>query len=341
MSEMGVSLNFSRLEHKVPSYRPEINSPYTAPMLLRNGHIHTIYPTLFRKVENVDYVREHIVTPDQDYLALDWVRAGSKTVAIITHGLEGDSQRHYVKGMVRALNLAGIDALAWNFRWSSGEPNRQLRFTHNGAIDDLQTVIHHASLRYQRIILIGFSMGGNLSLLYLGKRANSISDSVKGCISFSVPCDLADASLALAKLENILYMKRFLKLLHQKVKTIKMHFPTEIDDHDFCRLKNFKDFDDKYTAPMHGFASAEDYWTQCSSRPWLKHIKVTAVIINSIDDPFLQGGCYPVEECTINPMVTLEITRYGGHVGFVQHGASGCYWSEVRAVNFIKELNGF
>ena len=184
---------------KVFDGRLQINSAYKAPLLLRNAHIHTIYPTLFRKIKKVDYVREHIMTGDQDYLALDWSRIGSKTVAIISHGLEGDTNRAYVTGMVRALNLEGIDALAWNFRWCGGEPSRQLRFTHNGAIDDLHTVVHHASLKYQRIVLIGFSMGGNLSLLYLGKRSDSIPNAVRGCVSFSVPCDLADASLALSK----------------------------------------------------------------------------------------------------------------------------------------------
>ena len=121
---------------------------------------------------------------------------------------------------------------------------------------------------------------------------------------------------------------------------IKVRFPKEVDDVDFHQLKSFKDFDEKYTAPMHGFASAEDYWTQCSSRPWLKYIKVPAVIISSLDDPFLEGGCYPVEECNLNPRVILEITRHGGHVGFVKRGVSGRYWSEERAVGLVRDFEG-
>ncbi len=193
-----------------------INSNYKAPLFYRNRHVHTIIPTLLRKVEDVSYQRERIDTPDDDFLDLDWSKVGSNSLAIISHGLEGHSDRAYVKGMVRAMNDEGIDALAWNYRGCGGESNRQLRLYHNGAIDDLHTVVNHAAPAYQRIFLIGFSMGGNISLLYLGKREFSIPEPVKGCVTFSVPCDLTDASLALKRRENRIYMKRFLRLLREK-----------------------------------------------------------------------------------------------------------------------------
>jgi predicted alpha/beta-fold hydrolase len=317
---------------------PMINSDYNASWPLRNGHVQSIYPTLFRKVASIVYQRERIDTPDRDFLDLDWSVIGGDGLAIISHGLEGHSRRAYVKGMVRAMNQEGIDALAWNYRGCSGEPNRLLRLYHNGAIDDLHTVITHAASSYSKIFLIGFSMGGNMTLLYLGKQARAVPESVKGSITFSVPCDLKDASLALERKENALYMKRFLRLLHEKIKVKKICFPQDIDDHNYRQLKTFRDFDGKYTAPMHGFASSEDYWKKCSCRPWLGRIKVPALIVNSMDDPFLEGGCYPVAECANNPNIILEITRYGGHVGFVAHNRKGCYWSEERAVKFIKSV---
>ncbi len=315
-----------------------INSDYKAPFFFRNGHIHSIYPTLFRNVGNVVYQRQRINTPDDDFLDLDWSASGSDTLAIISHGLEGDSHRAYVKGMVRAMNQEGIDALAWNFRGCSGEPNRQLRLYHNGAIDDLHTVVSHAAQTYRNIFLVGFSMGGNMSLLYLGKQVQMVPAAVKGCVAFSVPCDLTDASVALERKGNIIYMKRFLKLLHEKIKMKQADFPLDVDDHNYHQLKTFKDFDGRYTAPLHGFASAEDYWQKCSCRPWLKQIKVPSLIVNSQDDPFLAGGCYPMEECTENPNTTLEITRHGGHVGFLAQISSDRYWSEEKALKFIRSF---
>ena len=145
---------------------------YKPPFILRNGHVQTLYPSLFRKVGGVKYQRRRIDTPDGDFLDLDWSRVGSRRLAVISHGLEGNADRHYVRGMVKALNGEHIDALAWNYRGCSGEPNRLLRMYHNGVIDDLDWVVAHAvqTGRYDAIYLLGFSLGGNLSLLYLGNR---------------------------------------------------------------------------------------------------------------------------------------------------------------------------
>lgn len=315
-----------------------INSDYKPPLLYRNGHLHTILPTLFRKVDGVVYLRKRIVTPDDDFLDLDWSKVGSRSLAIISHGLEGHTERAYVKGMVSTLNTAGIDALAWNFRGCSGEPNRRFRLYHNGATDDLATVIRYAAGAYKQIFLVGFSMGGNLSLLYLGKQEFPIPDVIKGCVVFSVPCDLTDASVALARRGNSIYMKRFLKLLHEKVKMKQAQFPDRINDLNYDQLRTFKDFDDRYTAPLHGFDSAEDYWQKCSSAPWLENINMPTLIVSASDDPFLQGGCYPVEQCRNHPFLSLEVTRYGGHVGFIGKRRNGFYWSERRAVSFFSSI---
>lgn len=315
---------------------------YKAPVLLRNGHIQTIYGTLWRKVAGVHYHRERINTPDGDFLDLDWSCVGSRHLAIISHGLEGNSNRAYVKGMVRAFNEENIDALAWNFRGCSGEPNRLLRMYHNGAIDDLHTVVCHAIDKdiYTNIFLIGFSMGGNLTLLYLGKQAQDVPGLIKGAVTFSVPCDLTHASYELEKKANIFYMKRFLVMLHEKILAKQPKFPEELDDTDYHKIKTFKEFDDRYTAPIHGFINAQDYWERCSCGPWLSNIEVPSLIVNAKDDPFLAGRCYPVDECGRTANVTLEITQYGGHVGFITINKAKRYWSEARALGFILSLPG-
>ena len=304
----------------------------------RNGHIQTIIPSIFRKVSCVNYKRERIQTSDDDFLDLDWSCRGEKILAVISHGLEGNSQRAYVKGMVKALNEAHIDCLAWNYRTCSGETNRQLRMYHNGCTDDLDLVVKHTIAKgYENIVLIGFSMGGNLSLLYLGQQSEQLPPQLKGAVAFSVPVDLENSAKQLSRVSNTLYLKRFLRMLHRKIKEKMVLFPDRIDDRGYNRIKDFKGFDDRYTAPIHGFKSAEDYWNKCSCGPFLKYVRVPTLIVNAEDDPFLGTSCYPYRERK-NHNINLEVPKYGGHVGFMNRRIGGKYWSESRTVNFIQKL---
>jgi predicted alpha/beta-fold hydrolase len=311
-------------------------SAYQAPPLMSGGHIQTIYPSLFRKIDSRFYQRERIKTPDNDFLDLDWVKNGHRRLAVISHGLEGSSARSYAAGMARAMAGARWDVLAWNFRSCSGEINRQPRFYHSGATDDLSTVINYALEKgYGEIALIGFSMGGNITLVYLGERGASLHPAIKKAAVFSVPCNLADSSAQLAKPQNRIYMKRFLKMLHKKIIRKKALFPEIIDDKDFESIKDFKDYDNRYTAPLHGFKNAEDYWEKCSSAQFIEKITIPALIVNAENDPFLSGGCYPREEAKKSEKVFLEIPSSGGHVGFISFNKTGNYWSEIRALQFL------
>ncbi|MEE8597672.1 MAG: alpha/beta fold hydrolase, partial [bacterium] len=263
---------------------PLINkSNYRAPLFLQNGHIQSIYPTLFRKFDTGFYERERIFTPDDDFLDLDWSKTGSKKLAIISHGLEGSSHRNYVVGMVKMLNRNGWDALAWNYRSCSGEINRRLRFYNSGTIDDLEVVIQHAvkAESYKEIVLIGFSMGGNLSLLYLGNKGSRVDSKIGKAVVFSVPCDLKASTQELAKFQNKIYMRKFLKTLHQKIRAKMELMPGQINDDDYHLIKNFKDYDNRYTAPLHGFKNAEDYWNKCSSNQFISEIKIPTLIVNA------------------------------------------------------------
>jgi len=305
---------------------------------LQNGHIQSIYPTLFRRFDTGFYERERIFTPDDDFLDIDWSRTGSKKLAIISHGLEGNSHRNYVVGMVKMLNRNGWDALAWNYRSCSGEMNRRLRFYNSGTIDDLEVVIEHAAKieSYKEIVLIGFSMGGNLSLLYLGNKGSRIDSKIVRSVVFSVPCDLKASTRELAKFKNRIYMGRFLKTLHQKIRTKMKLMPGQINDDNYHLIKNFKDYDDRYTAPLHGFNNAEDYWSKCSSNRFIPEIKIPTLIVNACNDPFIADGCYPVNETSDSKCVYLETPRSGGHVGFMQFKRDKSYWSEERTIEFLK-----
>ena len=314
-------------------------STYSPPLYLRSGHLQTVCPTLFRRVAAPPYRRERIFTEDEDFLDLDWAVTGGATLAILSHGLEGNSTRAYITGMARALNSAGIDALAWNYRGCSGEVNRQPVLYHNGATRDLATVLRHAvsTGHYERIFLVGFSMGGNLTLLYAGQAGREMPVQVKGAVVFSVPCELSHSSEALSSPACTIYMKRFLRHLHAKVRAKMAQYPDLLDDHGYHRIKNFKQFDDRYTAPLHHFTSAEDYWDRCSCNRHLTNIAIPALIVNALDDPVLIKDCYPYALVRESPCLTMETPRYGGHVGFMLPGET--YWSEQRAVRFVREMS--
>ncbi len=315
------------------------DSTYISPRFLSNGHLQTVLPGLFRRVKAVSYIRERIITPDDDFLDLDWLKKGSPRLAILAHGLEGDSKRHYMLGMVNALAARGWDSVAWNARGCSGEPNRVLRFTHSGATEDLQAVISHviATCAYHDIALIGFSLGGNLTLKYLGERGSALDRRIKAAAVFSVPCDLESSSIQLAKRANRIYMLRFMANLRQKVRALAKSMPGKIDDSGFEQLRSFKHFDDRYTAPIHGFSDAEDYWRKSSCKPFLTSISIPTLLINARNDPFLGEDCYPFEEAKQNLRLHLETPLGGGHVGFIGFNEQREYWSETRAVNFLSK----
>jgi len=316
-----------------------LNQPvYSPPPLFSNGHIKTRFPPLFRSIRHLSYKRERIQTPDNDFLDLDWSVKGHKKIVVISHGLEGNTHRAYVKGMVKTLNANGWDTLAWNYRSCSGVPNRKLQSYHNGVTDDLGTVIAHAKGHgYKQMALIGFSLGGNLSLLYLGREIHD--PLIQKAIVFSVPCDLTASAKTLALPSNRIYMKRFLVLLHQKIKAKMKVLPGLIDDAGYEKIKNFKEFDDRYTAPIHGFKDALDYWKKCSSKPYIPDIKIPTLIINAKNDPFLPLECYPVKEAKINKYITLVTPESGGHVGFIKFNRQNVYWSETQAVRFLNQTD--
>jgi predicted alpha/beta-fold hydrolase len=317
---------------------PIISSDYHAPFYLFNGHLETIIPSMFRKVRGIHFERERLELPDEDFLDLDWIKTGSDKVAIISHGLEGSSERHYSKGMARYFSMHGWDALAWNCRSCSGELNRLPRFYHHGDALDLKTLVDHTiSKNYMTVVLIGFSMGGSMTLKYLGEYSSSLPEVVKAGVTFSVPCDLMSSVKELNKVSKSFYRNRFLKKLSKKIEAKSKVFPALISHQGFDKIKTFEDFDNRYTAPLHGFKDAHDFYTRASCKNYLSNIRVPALIVNAENDPFLTGPCYPKEIAMHHQYVHLEIPTKGGHVGFSLSN-SETNWMEVRALTFINEI---
>ena len=316
--------------------------PYTPARPLRSGHLQTILPSLFRRVEGVAYQRERLELADGDFLDLDWLRRPEREapVAAIAHGLEGSSERAYVRGMARALHAQGWTVVAWNLRGCSGEPNRLLRTYHSGVSDDLDAVVSHVLDRGARqLAVVGFSLGGNVTLKWLGEQGDRADPRLVAGVGISVPVDLAGSARVMERRSRRVYMLRFLRSLAGKVTDKAARFPGDVELADLGRMRTFAEFDGRYTAPLHGFASAEDYWARASALPLLPAIRVPTLLVNALDDPFLSPSCYPSGIADANPHLTLLTPRWGGHVGFMAPG--GTFWSEAVTAQFLDAALGY
>ncbi|WP_192085230.1 YheT family hydrolase [Algoriphagus sp. Y33] len=313
------------------------NITYTRPKWLFNGHLETIYPSLFRKVVAPNPVKERISTSDGDFLDLDWYRQNKSKLVIISHGLEGSSTRAYMLGMVNKFLKEGYDVLTWNFRSCSNEMNKQVIFYHSGATYDLDLVVKHSYGSYEEINLVGFSLGGNLTLKYLGEKGNSLPKIHKG-VAISVPLHLASSSKKISETSNTLYSQRFLRSLKKKVLDKSAVHPGQIPLEMMKNIKTLADFDDLFTGPLHGFADAEEYYEVNSSLYFLDQVKVPSLVLNALNDPFLSDKCFPKTLAKSLDMVYFEFPNHGGHVGFSPATHEKTYYSEQRAVEFISTV---
>lgn len=276
--------------------------------------------------------QERLELADEDFLDLGWRRGGNKRVVILSHGLEGNAEAKYIKRLSSALVAAGWDTLAWNFRGCGRESNRLARFYHSGETGDLGALVEHASKYYKTIALVGISLGGNVTLKYLGEAAPH--PSICAGVAISAPVDLAASARELdRRLLNRVYLRRFIKTLVAKVRAKAVRFPEQFDLKGLESVTTFQAFDDRFTAPLHGFRDADDYWEQSSSRQFLGRIATPALLLNARDDPFLPSVCFPEEEARSSTMFSLEAPAHGGHVGFWDRLGGG--WLERRVVEFL------
>jgi len=328
---------------------PLLSSSYDAPRLLTGGHAQTLFATMVRAVDFQYERRERIDTPDGDFLDLEWstlhdrVAAGGpsrlRRVAVLTHGLEGSSQRNYMRGMARALVRHGWDVIAWNLRGCSGDLNRTVPTYHSGKTEDLEAVVQHAlSHDYETVALVGFSLGGNMTLKYLGERGSAIDDRIKRAVAISTPVDLEAASQRISELSNWHYTQYFLRSLRETVQKKAEHHPDRVDPAILDDVRTLTDFDDAFTAPLNGFRDARDYYEQASSGPLLRDIAVPTLLLNAGNDPFLPTSCYPFQAARDHPNLYLEVPEHGGHVGFVTFEPDGAYHSEIRAAEFLSQM---
>jgi uncharacterized protein len=315
-------------------------STYKPNLLFRFNHLNTVAPTFFRKIKEVNYQRKRLTTPDKDFVDIDISSVGSKTALLLLHGLEGHSDRAYVRGPVREANRNGWDAVAMNFRGCSGEPNLAYKSYHMGLTEDVEVVVDYLikQLKYTQLFLMGFSLGGNVTLKYIGERGSSIRPEIKGAVAVSVPCDLMASSKKIDEPSNIMYMKRFVRSLKKKAaQKIDMHPNCGLKYEELEKVSNFYGFDNLYTAPSFGYKDAVDYWQKNASKQFMPNIQIPVLLINALDDPFLTPECYPYKEARENPNLFFETPKHGGHVGFATNRKfSEPFWHELRAFEFLK-----
>ena len=319
---------------------PLISSAYKyAPFYLRSGHWETIFPAIVRRVRDVNYQRERLELADGDFLDLDWIKSDHQKLAILVHGLEGSTDRHYMKGMASYLSKNNYDILAMNCRSCSGEMNRHLRLYNHGETADLAAVIEHVNLHYsyQKLYLVGFSMGGSIILNYLGQRGKMVPATLKAAATFSVPTDLHGSVRILDTPKLSFYRKRFHRMLMDKIKQKALQFPEQIDINGIEKFDKWSDFDDRYSAPINGYQDANDFYTQGSANNFIAGIAIPTLLVNALNDPILTPSCFPKTLAKNNPYFYLEITARGGHVGFSWSGKKYA-WSEWRTVDFFRGL---
>jgi len=312
------------------------------PPLLDGGHRQTLYASLLRRIDFAYDRRERIMTPDDDFLDLDWATAqGTDTqrVAILIHGLEGSAHRKYMRGMAQAFVRRGWDTCALNLRGCSGETNRRVATYHSGKTEDLALVVDHVLERgYTSVVLVGFSLGGNLTLKYLGDRGLQVDDRIQGAAALSAPVDLDASADQIDRWSNGHYTQYFLHSLRQKIRVKATQHPGRVSAEPLRDIRSLRGFDDAYTAPLHGFRNADDYYLQASSKPILPDVAVPTLLLNAANDPFLPDSCYPRSIAEEHDRLVLEVPESGGHVGFVSFNDAGEYWSERRTTSFLTSL---
>lgn len=305
-----------------------------------NGHLQTLAPGILRSVKDVDYQRERITTPDNDFLDLDWIRQNCRRLVVLTHGLEGDSNRQYIRGAAKLFSQNGWDVLAWNCRSCSGEMNRAFRMYHHGDIEDIGTVVAHAlrSGSYDTLALVGHSMGANITMKYLGSLGEKVPPQIRAAAVFSAPCDLESGAEILDRWENAFYRRRFMRALIKKIKVKSIQYPGRLDLSKLHLVRRWRDFDEYFSAPICGYRDAADFYKNASAKNFIGGIRVPTLLVNAQNDPILTPACMPVELGRSHPFFHFEMPEHGGHCGFQNKGKDDFTWSERRALEFVSSF---
>jgi len=309
---------------------------------LPGGHAQTLWPALLRRPPAVAVSRERLELADGDFLDLDWAADAGDTgpVVLLLHGLEGGLDSHYVPGLMAALRARGLRPVLMYHRGCSGEPNRSHRRYTGGDTGDLAAVVGHLRRAHPDAPLaaVGVSLGGNILLKWLGETG--AGNPLAAAVAVSPPFRLNRAADRLERGLSRLYQRYLLTALRRTLRAKYADCPgaCPVPLAELERLTTFRAFDDRFTAPIHGYAGAADYYARGSCRPFLANIAVPTAVIHALDDPFTTADAVP-QSHEVSRAVRLEVYRRGGHVGFVSGAVPGRprYWLERRIPAFLAE----
>jgi predicted alpha/beta-fold hydrolase len=324
-------------------------SPFRPAWWLPGPHLQTVGARLLRSRLRVPLRRERVELSDGDFLDLDFAyeplgKDDRRPVVLLLHGLEGSARSGYAMELYRVLRQRGAAAVGLNFRSCSGEPNRLPRMYHSGDTGDLHEVLSLLATRCggRPIGVVGVSIGGNVLLKYLGEAGEEAGRYLRGAVAVSVPFDLAAGAEHLRRPAGRPYANHLLRSLRRKIVNRRDRLPSGVDVARALAARDFREFDDAATAPLHGFTGAEDYYRRSSSGPLLGAIRVPTCILHSLDDPFVPSACVPLAAVAANPALTAAFLLRGGHVGFVagSRPLRPVYWAEREAGVFLAGVLG-
>lgn len=304
---------------------------YDAPLWLPGGNLQTIWPALWsRRVvgKAPEYTRQRLSTPDGDFVDVDWLlkdatMPAKETLLVLFHGLEGSSRSHYAEAFADYARINGMDYAVPHFRGCSGELNLGPRAYHSGDFEEvgwfLQTLKwQHAARGGKQLLAVGVSLGGNALLRWAEEMGNSAAAVAKAVAAVSSPIDLEAGGHAIGRgFNRLVYTRMFLKSMKPKAMLKLAQHPGLFDGNSLMAAKNLYEFDNVFTAPLHGFKSTDDYWRRASAKSRLETIKIPALVVNALNDPFVPASCLPGAH-EVGASVTLWHPRGGGHVGFPQ-----------------------
>ena len=317
---------------------PLLQSTYETHWFYKNTHVNTILASIARNIPKLEYERERFELPDGDFIDLDWLKENnSQKLVIVLSGLEGNSQKRYMRGAMSLFSKNGYHVVALNHRSCSGEDNRLLGTYHTGFTTDLRFLVERLTQekKYDEIILVGYSLGGNVVLKYAGEESAYINPTIKKVIGISVPTELGTSSKFFERYYNYVYMQKFFLTLKPKAKVKAQKFPGAFNLQKVLAAKAFTDFDEHFTAPTHGFKNAIDYYTQSSSLPYLEKINIPTLLIIAKDDTFVSPESYPIELASKSKSFHFISPETGGHCGFMPQDKNKSIWVEREILKFV------
>lgn len=310
---------------------------------LKNAHLQTIWPSLFKPQRSIHEQWERVELPDGDFIDLVWKgtvnKKLSRPIVILLHGLGGNLDSSYLKGLMKILSISGFKPVLMHFRGSSGVPNRLPRGYHSGETQDISYVVKQLQNKYPDtpIHAVGFSLGGNVLLKWLGETGES--NPLTSAVAISVPFVLETVADTFMKGFARVYQWKLLKQIKKETLIKFNQMPSSLDLSTVEKISSFWEFDDYVTASLNGFSDVHDYYRKSGCRQYLGSIKIPTLIIHSLDDPFITPEVVPNQK-ELSSSTVMDFTEYGGHVGFIEGKIplNAEYWLEKRIPAFLSQF---